>query len=365
MKELIKARLIPEGDVDNRSITDIDAKELVSYRRIHLFAGIAGWARALQLAGCPEDLRIITGSCPCQSFSSAGKRKGFEDHRDLWPHMSRIVRELRIPVVVGEQVPGAIAHGWWDRICTELEEADYACGACVLPACSVGAPHIRSRLFWAGVRRLGNADSQQAHPAIEGQSMPCAGLPVGRVALPNGNGWEQRRPECAGQGREPEPSPVDGGAACGVADAEDPNRWRSGAEDDSRRRTQEAGGCGDSVRRLGDVQQQGLEGHSGDALDRDEPGRIGAGAAGSTPATGHWSDALPILCRDGKTRRIPAPQSGIFGLVAGLPEGMDLGWIESAFPLAGKIEGRVGLLKGYGNAIVPQVAAAFLRAVLQ
>jgi len=42
---------------------------------------------------------------------------------------------------------------------------------------------------------------------------------------------------------------------------------------------------------------------------------------------------------------------------------MDPGWIESAFPLAGKVEGRVGLLRGYGNAIVPQVAAAFLRAV--
>jgi DNA (cytosine-5)-methyltransferase 1 len=42
---------------------------------------------------------------------------------------------------------------------------------------------------------------------------------------------------------------------------------------------------------------------------------------------------------------------------------MDLGWAESAFPLAGKVEGRVGLLKGYGNAIVPQVAAAFLRAI--
>jgi DNA (cytosine-5)-methyltransferase 1 len=42
---------------------------------------------------------------------------------------------------------------------------------------------------------------------------------------------------------------------------------------------------------------------------------------------------------------------------------MDLGWAESAFPLAGKVEGRVGLLKGYGNAIVPQVAAAFLREI--
>lgn len=392
LRELAADGLIPEGVVDERSIAELRHEDLAGYNQCHFFAGIGGWPLALRLAGWPEEWPIWTGSCPCQPFSNAGKRKGDSDERHLWPVWFELIRVRKPAAVVGEQVASAISMGWLDRVLDDLEAEGYTTWACVLPACSVGAPHLRARLFWAGVR----------------------------VALPNGNGWEQRRPECAGQGREP--SPVDGGPACGVGNAnssggearrlfgcpdldikpcpdgdgrwhvglpydlcvssdrlaeiiaewredcglayaEDPNRWRSGAKDDSRRRTPEAGGCGDSVRRLGDSQQPRLEGHAGDGADWDEPGRIGAGAPGSTPATGHWSDAAPILCRDGKTRRIPAPQSGIFGLAHGLPEGMDLGWAESAFPLAGKVEGRVGLLKGYGNAIVPQVAAAFLREI--
>jgi len=303
LRELAADGQIPEGTVDERSISDLKPDDLKGYDQYHFFAGIGGWPLALRLAGWPEDWPIWTGSCPCQPFSSAGKRKGDSDERHLWPVWFELIRVCRPNVVVGEQVASAIAMGWLDRVLDDLEAEGYATWACVLPACSVGAPHIRSRLFWA------------------------AGLPVGGLALPHGNGRDQRRPECAGQGREP--SPVDGGAACGV----------------------------------GDSQQPRLEGHAGDERDRDKPGRIGAGAIGSTPATGHWSDAVPILCRDGKTRRVPAPQPGIFGLAHGLPEGMDLGWAESAFPLAGKVEGRVGLLKGYGNAIVPQVAAAFLRAI--
>lgn len=335
LRELAADGLIPEGVVDERSIAELRPEDLAGYNQCHFFAGIGGWPLALRLAGIPADFPIWTGSCPCQPFSTAGKRAGAADDRNLWPDWFELIKVRRPTAVVGEQVASAIAMGWLDRVLDDLESEGHETWACVLPACSVGAPHIRSRLFWAGVR----------------------------VALPHGNGRDQRRPER--EGPDGASALVDGGAACGLADAENANWGRSGGADDSGRRTPEAGGCGDSVRRLGDSQQSRLEGHARDERDRDEPGRIGAGAAGSASATGHWSDAVPILCRDGKTRRVPAPQPGLQRLAHGLPESLDLDWLESSFPLAGKVEGRVGLLKGYGNAIVPQVAAAFLRAVLQ
>lgn len=420
LRELANDGLIPEGVVDERSITELRPEDLAGYDQAHFFAGIGGWPRAIELAGIPADFPIWSGSCPCQPFSTAGKRSGAADERNLWHIWFELIRVCRPNVVVGEQVASAIAVGWLDRVLDDLESAGYETWACVLPACSVGAPHIRSRLFWAGVRRFGNADGQQAHSAIEGQSMSCAGLPVGGVALPVQSGSRDNGGAARGQGGAavdpgpkgirsdngkagtggPEPGGPGGGLensygerpssqqalrsprcpdstrargpACGLGDTCLPGSARfrklsgeSVCEDEADGHRQAGGGAAsDAACGLGDSQQPRLEGHAGDEQHRDEPGRVGAGTTGSTSATGHWADALPILCRDGKTRRVPAPQPGIFGLAHGLPEGMDLGWAESAFPLAGKIEGRVGLLKGYGNAIVPQVAAAFLRAVL-
>ena len=148
LKNLAEAKSITPGDIDGRSIKDIRAGDLDGYRQIHLFAGIGGWSYALSLAGWPNDRPVLTGSCPCQPFSSAGKGDGADDPRHLWPEMLRIITELHPPTIFGEQVAGAIGHGWLDGVFDDLEGEGYACGAAVLPACSVGAPHLRQRLFW-------------------------------------------------------------------------------------------------------------------------------------------------------------------------------------------------------------------------
>ena len=75
LKQLISDGLIPRGNVDDRSITEIRADELKGYTQCHFFAGIGGWSRALELAGWPADRPVWTGSCPCQPFSTAGKQK--------------------------------------------------------------------------------------------------------------------------------------------------------------------------------------------------------------------------------------------------------------------------------------------------
>lgn len=150
LRELIKCGFIADGVVDERSITEVDPDDLKEFNQCHFFAGIGGWSYALRLAGVPDDTRLWTGSCPCQAFSVAGKQKGFDDERHLWPVFSKLIDECKPPVVFGEQVETAIKYGWLDLVQDDLESYGYACASAVLPAACVGAPHIRHRLYWGG-----------------------------------------------------------------------------------------------------------------------------------------------------------------------------------------------------------------------
>ena len=69
----------------------------------------------------------------------AGRRKGLEDERHLWPEWNRLIKERRPTVVFGEQVDAAIRHGWLDLVSSDLENNGYAVGAACVPAGSVGA----------------------------------------------------------------------------------------------------------------------------------------------------------------------------------------------------------------------------------
>ncbi|KAF2282467.1 hypothetical protein GH714_044073 [Hevea brasiliensis] len=157
LRELIKAGLIPNGYVDERSITEITPSDLEGFTQCHFFAGIGGWSYALQLAGVSHKARLWTGSPPCQPFSAAGKQLGQFDPRHLAPVFLSLVSECRPPLLFGEQVAPAIAKSWMCDLQAHLEGEDYAVGFAVLPACSVGAPHKRDRLFF-GAQRLGDTN---------------------------------------------------------------------------------------------------------------------------------------------------------------------------------------------------------------
>lgn len=94
---------------------------------------------------------VLTGGFPCQPFSLAGKRKGTEDERYLWPEMLRVIRTVRPRWIVGENVFGIVnwSEGMvFDEVCSDLEAAGYAVQPYIIPACGVGAPHRRDRCWF-------------------------------------------------------------------------------------------------------------------------------------------------------------------------------------------------------------------------
>ena len=89
---------------------------------------------------------VICGGFPCQPWSVAGQRRGAEDDRHLWPQMARLVSEIRPAWVIGENVAGFIRLGL-DQSISDLEALGYTCRPFVVPACAVGAPHRRDRVW--------------------------------------------------------------------------------------------------------------------------------------------------------------------------------------------------------------------------
>jgi DNA (cytosine-5)-methyltransferase 1 len=192
LRNLIAGGHIAQGEVDERSILDVDPRDLHGFCQAHFFAGIAGWSYALRLAGWPDDRPVWTGSCPCQPFSTAGKGKASGDERHLWPHWFELIRACRPPVIFSEQVEAAIGWGWLDLVYSDLEAEGYSVGAAVLPACSVGAPHIRQRLWFEAVANgsgVGNT-RQPGLPPRERQELPGEGQPQeGRTTKQPGQAW--------------------------------------------------------------------------------------------------------------------------------------------------------------------------------
>ena len=113
LRELIAAGLLPHGEVDERSILDVEPADLRGFAQCHFFAGIGGWPYALRLAGVAEDLSVWTGSPPCQPFSQAGQRKGQDDDRHLAPAFLRLVAACRPELLrrAGRQ-RGSARTGW-------------------------------------------------------------------------------------------------------------------------------------------------------------------------------------------------------------------------------------------------------------
>jgi len=318
LRVLIARGLIPAGTVDERSIVDVCAADLDGYDQCHFFAGIGGWPYALDIAGWRGP--VWTGSCPCQPLSSAGQRKGHADERHLWPAFQRLIAECRPATVFGEQVAGKDGREWLAGVRADLETLGYAVGAADLCAAGVGAPHIRQRLYWLAHADGGNASTK--------------GLQ---------RGGEHRQ------------QPQDGRRAQGLADAGSIGRQRRQSSPSRHNDHRQASGrpqgehgpvgaIADSAARVGDTAGKGLQGQWSKYRPRGErhSGLVGLAVQVGVP---EWNGpTIAIECSDGARRVSAQPDS---------------------FPVGHGVSGRVGRLRAYGNAIIPQVAAAFVAAFME
>jgi len=123
-------------------------RRLVARIRDGLIDDAPVWADAQTFDGRPwrGAVDVVTGGFPCQPFSTAGKRLGKDDPRNMWPATLRIIREVRPRWCLVENVPGIIAP-YLGVILGGLAEAGYDAWWSCLPASALGAPHRRERLW--------------------------------------------------------------------------------------------------------------------------------------------------------------------------------------------------------------------------
>ncbi len=221
----------------------------------------------------------------------------------LWPFWFGLAEKCRPDCIFGEQVENAIKHGWLDLVSSDLEGINYAFTAVGLCAAGVGAPHIRKRLYFVAHStseriRAGLCDSESSA--------------IGRIQLADSS--DLGHADMRGQSVHGRTSRTDGHP--------------------------EFTGEGELVH----SGSERLERHARHGDESDEPRRFGENAhrhaTAASGLSGFWAGAEWINCKDGKRR---PTEPGIS-------------------PLAHGAAHRVLKLRGYGDAIVPQVAQAFIEA---
>jgi len=135
--------------------------------------------RELKNYGQYGSINIICGGFPCQPFSVAGKQRGKDDDRDLWPEMFRIIKEFKPAWVVGENVAGFV-NMELDRTLSDLETEGYETQSFIIPACGVDAKHERKRV-WIVSYSGHNARSSKQEQQCQEQAKKFRGMCTERL----------------------------------------------------------------------------------------------------------------------------------------------------------------------------------------
>lgn len=372
LRQLIKNGLIADGEVDERSITEVEASDIRGYTQHHFFAGIGGWSYALRLASWADDKPVCTASLPCQPFSVAGAGKGKDDERHLLPHFIELVKQSNFRTIFGEQVPAAIKHGWLDDLCFEMERENYVVGSIVLTAAGAGAPHIRQRLYWVadsngtGPQKLTRKRGELQRFTENGMAYGMADTESDRRNEGTTNGT---------RGTERDNTEGESGRIAKHGGMVYPN----GTGSQQGREFTEATGYRDSTEPTGGISRMGNTEHNGRPTS-EGPGSDASAiynsearanipselkGAGTPALVSERTNSEWLYCRDDKWRPI---KPGVKPLVDGVPSRVvpssDRSTEALEIDCENTQEARVMRLKGYGNAIVPQVAAQFIKAFM-
>lgn len=332
----------------------------------------------------------VVGGFPCQPFSVAGKQKGHEDDRYLWPEMLRVVRECGPRWVVAENVPGirTIAA---DRVIEELHAEGYAVWPLVVGADDCGAPHRRKRVFF--VARLADPhggplrDGEQRMSGRRSDGVRDEGASLAR----GGDEGELAHGASGGLGvRRDASRPGRGGHAAGGDEGELAHRDSGGRERGREpqpcgiegARGDESDGCGErwSGSPLVHPPVSGLEGHGSDAgepegseprrpsASLDDPNRAGQGIPGEADAGGGFDgegagEGRPAWLAGHRWPSRPGEPQYEWEAPRLIESG--LGEPASRLPRGLAPRDRRARLKALGNAVVPQVAEAIGRAILE
>lgn len=360
---------IAPGHILEQSITMLNTKEFInvlqSHPQAHFFAGIGVWSHALRLAGWPDDVPVWTGSCPCQPYSIAGRGKGKDDERHLWPAWFKLIKKCRPPVILGEQVASPAGLGWLDDVQADLEKEDYAVGAFDICAAGFGAPHIRQRLYlcaydtrsmadapsrrrfgrrFADARNGANTPWQQPERLRDARRVADSNGVAGRQGSANLRGRSARGDALEGSG------PRRDGESLRLADANHATRSvhvrprQPREEEPAAGRRGEALGLGNAHgEHPGRYGSPSSRAQAPGEAEREEARRVSDAARASGATRGFWSSAEWVPCDDGVWRPVGP---GVFPLAHGTTE-------------------RVGRLRAYGNGLVAPQAATFIEAVMQ
>ncbi len=337
-------------------------------KHLDLFSGIGGFALGLKWAGgfetvgfceidpyCqkvlhknfPEvpiydDIRtlehdgsvdIITGGYPCQPFSMAGKRKGAEDDRHLWPAMFDLIKKHRPTWVIGENVAGHINMGL-DDVLADLESEGYGTRTFIIPACAVDAKHRRDRVWivaHTGEQSLSisNATGDRDNRASQGSSKKAR---------------RSHRKQAEQFTIYSEIQSMADPSSKGLQDGRRSQDRRSEKKSKSKR-------C------------RGKDGRIQPFPNPDSLNAQGQQSSDTDPQEWPEQGQRQVGSQDASVGRVWTTKSGVGGNSNGVSRELDQFRDDGIPRVASKIPKRVDRLKGLGNAIVPQIAEILGRAI--